>query len=152
MKPMHDWEHCYFSLKSNSEKIMGLMGNENGSEVICTGNIEWFTARWNEKIRQYVLYLGKHSDPSKAMVLPHWVRPRYQVLDEDEGSSKIQVWREGFFGPGDNQKWIFEAAPSHPYYRIKNVSTGRYLTYNPPDNRVWGYKFSESDDQIWEKH
>ena len=151
---MHDYEHCYFSLKSNPEKIMGckVQAHANGSEVICTGNIGWFTAKRNENPPWYVLVFGTYPNPKEKRDGPLLSIDSAQVLDEDEGSSKIQSWQRGHYAPNDNQKWVFEAAPAHPYYRIKNFSTGRYLTYNPPDNRVWGYRFCESDDQIWEKH
>ena len=58
---------------------------------------------------------------------------------------------------GANQLWEFIFDREMGYYRIRNVGRNEYLTFNPSDQRVYGFRKIENWEkdvgcQLWEKH
>ena len=122
----------------------------------------WFTAYYLGN-GQYTLRLGCHDrmwEPLTAISSHLDFFPYLgfefgnntdcMVLDANPSNSNIIAWP---FNHGNNQKWTFTDNGTG-FCRIKNVHTNQFLTYNPSDNRIYGFKLvgpghPDYDGQLW---
>lgn len=144
---LREGEHCYFTLKSHPDVHLSFVEPVAHRSEAC-GSMRnrncWFTAHLpylNKNIEhecEHVLFLAQYKSFESKLSLSAYI-----------DTNKIVAWR--YLGTRF-QHWTFENTATHNLWRIKNVGTGEYLTYNPPDNRVYGCRLLDSDDQIWQFH
>ena len=103
------------------------------------------------KVSDDIYVLQYHCGFLGSLILGASVSPSAMALDEDVASGQVNVW--SMHGE-ENQQWKFEYY-RYNYYRIRNVATGRYLTYDPKGVVAWDFVDESSSifrDQLWCKH
>jgi len=161
--PAGDREHIYLTLKAHPNLRLSLPGFQcvpapiNGDWSLGWTPVNGPQAYGNDK-PDYVTWLA-HLFPDGTYIIELACcadDPKHRgdtlVLDEDAVNGTVR----GSFSTGSlTQRWGFEPAESSGYFRLKNIGTGRYLTWDPKGVVGWAKRGPEScvyEGQIWQKH
>jgi len=139
---LNDGEYCSFVLDETVDRGIYLTVVPKSHEYTHGGDRtnSWFTA--HKRGDAYILALGRYKELGSGL-----------VLDNVFLFCPWDVWAHDVH-EGSNQKWAFERHIDTDYYRIQNVRSGRYLTYDPSNKRVYALKRIDTSDsnyhrQLW---
>jgi len=133
-------------VSSNRYELVDGPDCDEGTRIIAD-NVPVSVCSWEaHKVRECVYVLTYFSNG----FVGYTCSPNL-ALDEDVGSGRVNLWSAH---AEENQQWEFEYY-RYNYYRIRNVATGRYLTYDPKGVVSWDFVDESSsifEDQLWCKH